>query len=93
MNEKQIFPFRIPDRFFKPHTVKSPFYAKVVYTIENGKPKIEEVGLSPKCLTYINNTSDMMINIEGELNAAVKKAINLSNINRTIASAIAPHIA
>jgi hypothetical protein len=92
MTDRQIFPYRIPDRFFKPHTVKSPFYAKVIYKIEKGKPVIEEVGLSPKCLRYINNTADMVTNIEGELMAAIRKANSLQNINKTIAGAIAPHI-
>lgn len=92
MNDRHIFPYRIPDRFFKPHTVKSPFYAKIIYRLHEGKPVIEEIGLSPKCLRYISNTADMVTNIEGELMAAIRKAKSLQNINRTIASAIAPHI-
>lgn len=92
MNERQIFPYRIPDRFFLPHVVKSPFHAKVIYTIDKGNIKINEVGLSPKCLKYINNTADMMTNIEGELMAAMLNASGLNKINETIARAIAPHI-
>lgn len=92
MSDKQIYPFRIPDRFFKPHNVKSPFYAKVIYKIENGKPVIEEIGLSPKCLMFVNNTADMMIRIEGELMGELRKISMLKNINPTIAQAIAPHI-
>lgn len=92
MNEKQIFPFRIPDSFFKPHKVTSPFYAKVIYRIHDGKPVIEEVGLSPKCLRYINDTAGIVTRIEGELLGELRKAKSLHNINTTIASAIAPHI-
>lgn len=92
MTEKQIFPYRIPDRFFLPHIVKSPFHAKVIYTINKGQLNIVEVGLSPKCLKYIRNTADMMTNIEGELHAAMLKMKGLNKINETIARAIAPHI-
>lgn len=92
MNEKQIFPFRIPDSLFNPHKVTSPFYAKVIYRIHEGKPVIEEVGLSPKCLLYINDTAMLALRIEGELTAAIRKAKSLHNINTILASAIAPHI-
>ncbi|MES2112320.1 MAG: hypothetical protein V4577_26420 [Bacteroidota bacterium] len=92
MTERQIFPYRIPDRFFLPHKVISPFMAKVIYTIHKGQVKIEEVGLSPKCLKYINNTADMITNIEGELMAVMLKHKGLNKINETIARAIAPHI-
>lgn len=92
MTEKQIFPFRIPDSFFKPHKVVSPFYAKVIYRLEKGKPVVEEVGLSPKCLKYINDTAGMITRIEGELVGELRKAKSLQNIHPTIASALAPHI-
>jgi hypothetical protein len=92
MNERQIFPYRIPDSLFLPHKVTSPFYAKMIYRIHEGKPVIEEVGLSPKCLLYINDTAMLARKIEGELVAAIRKAEGLQNINTTIASAIAPHI-
>ena len=92
MTDKQIFPYRIPDRFFLPHVVKSPFYAKVIYVIDKGVLNIEEVGLSPKCLKYIRNTADMMANIEGELNAVMLKQKGLNRINETIARAIASHM-
>lgn len=92
MNEKQIYPFRIPDSFFLPHKVVSPFYAKVIYRIEKGKPVIEEVGLSPKCLMFINDTAGVITRIEGELIGALRKTKSLQNIHPTIASALAPHI-
>lgn len=92
MTDKQIYPYRIPDSFFKPHKVVSPFYAKVIYRIEKGKPMIEEVGLSPKCLRYINDTSGMITRIEGELIGELRRGSMLKNIHPTIASALAPHI-
>lgn len=92
MSDKQIYPYRIPDSFFKPHKVISPFYAKVVYRIEHGRPVIEEVGLSPKGMRYVNNTDGLMTMIEGELAGVVRKAKSIQNINPTIAAALAPHI-
>lgn len=90
--EKQIYAYHIPDDLFLPHKVTGSFCAKVVYTIDKGKIKIEEVGLSIKCLLHINNAATLAIKIENELNDKVRKAINLSNINKTIASALAPHV-
>lgn len=92
MTEKQIYPFRIPDNFFLPHKITSPFYAKVIYKLIDGKPVIEEVGLSPKCLRYINDTAGMVTRIEGELIGELRKASMLKNIHPTIAAALAPHI-
>ena len=92
MTDKQIYAYQIPDSFFLPHKVIRPFYAKVTYSLDNGKVKIEEVGLSIKCLTHINDTSALVVKIENELNAQVKKAINLNNIHPIIAQALAPHM-
>jgi hypothetical protein len=92
MTDKLIYPFRIPDSFFLPHKVTSPFYAKVIYKVVKGRPVVEEVGLSPKCLTYINNTAGMMTRIDGELLGVIRKAASLNNLNTTIAAALAPHI-
>lgn len=92
MTEKQIYAYRIPDTCFYPHKVISPFYAKVTYSIVDGKVKIEEIGLSPKCLDYIRNTAGVRHGIENELDAATKKAISLNNVNKIVASALAPHI-
>lgn len=92
MTDKQIYAYQIPDSFFLPHKVLRPFYAKVTYSLDNGKVKIEEVGLSPKCLTHINDTSALVVKIENELNAQVKKAINLNNMHPIIARALAKHV-
>lgn len=92
MTEKQIYAYQIPDSFFLPHKVIRPFMAKVVYKIVKDRPVIEEIGLSPKCLTYINNTEALMTRIDGELMAAIRKAKSLNSLNSTIAGALAPHI-
>jgi hypothetical protein len=92
MSEKQIYPYRIPDSFFKPHRVISPFYAKVVYKVVKDRPVIEEIGLSPKCLQFINDTAGLMTRIDGELIGVVRKAKSLNHINTIIAASIAPHI-
>jgi hypothetical protein len=92
MTDKLIYPYRIPDSFFLPHTVVRPFFAKVVYKVVKGMPVIEEIGLSPKCLTYINDTAGMMTKIDGELLGVVRKAESLNKLNTTIAAALAPHI-
>jgi hypothetical protein len=92
MTEKLIYPYRIPDSFFLPHKVTSPFYAKVIYKVVKGRPVIEEIGLSPKCLQFINDTAGMMRKLDGELLGVVRKAASLNNLNSTIAAAIAPHI-
>lgn len=90
--ETQIYAYRIPDKYFLPHTVKRPFYAKVTYVVDKGEVKIKEVGLSMKCLQYINNTAAMKHEMECEFDAAVKKAMSLNGINTTIASVLAPFI-
>jgi len=92
MSEKQIYAYQIPDSFFLPHKVIRPFYAKVTYSLDNGKVKIEDVGLSIKCLKYINDTAGLATKIENELNAQLKKAINLNNMHPIIARALAPHV-
>ena len=92
MTDKLIYAYQIPDSFFLPHKVIRPFIAKVIYKVVKDRPVIEEVGLSPKCLTYINDTAGLMNRIDGELMAAIRKAKSLSNLNTTIAAAIAPHI-
>lgn len=92
MTEKLIYPYEIPDSFFKPHKVVRTFYAKVIYKLVDGKPVIEEVGLSPKCLKYINDTAGLMVRIEDKINKENRTASMLKGVNPTIAAAIAPHI-
>lgn len=92
MTENQIYSYRIPDSFFKPHNIIRPFYARVVYNVQGSKANIVDVGLSIKCLKYINNTEALATKIENELNAQVKKAINLNNMHPIIARVIAPHL-
>jgi hypothetical protein len=90
--EKLIYPFPIPNSFFLPHKVVRTFYAKVVYKVVNNRPVIEEVGLSPKCLTYINDTAGLMNKIDDKLGEEIRKAVSLNSLNTTIAASIAPHI-
>ena len=92
MTDKLIYAYAIPDSFFLPHKVTRTFYAKVLYKVVEGKIIIEEVGLSPKCLKYINDTGALAVKIEDKLIAEARKAKSLSVLNTTIASAIAPYI-
>jgi hypothetical protein len=92
MTDNQIYSYRIPDSFFKPHNVIRPFYARVVYNMQGKTVNIVDVGLSIKCLKYINNTEALAVKIENEINASVKKAINLNNMHPIIAQALAPHV-
>lgn len=92
MTDKKLYPYEIPDSFFLPHKVIRKFYAKVVYKMVDGKPVIEEVGLSPKCLRYINDTSGMMTRIEDKLNNELRKEAMLKGIHPVMASALAPFI-
>jgi hypothetical protein len=92
MTENQIYSYRIPDSFFKPHYVVRPFYARVVYNVHDKTVNVVDVGLSIKCLRYINDTAGLATKIENELNAQVKKAINLNNMHPIIARALAPHV-
>ena len=92
MTDKLIYPYPIPNDLFLPHKVVRTFYAKVLYKLIDGKVVIEEIGLSPKCLMYINNTQALALKIEDKLIEETRKAISLSNLNKTVASAIAPYI-
>lgn len=92
MTDKKIYPYEIPDSFFLPHKVTRTFYAKVIYKMVDGKLVIEEVGLSPKCLKYINDTAGMITRIEDKLNKELRKEAMLKGIHPVIASAIAPYI-
>lgn len=92
MTENKIYSYAIPDTFFLPHKVVRTFYARVVYNVEGSTVKIVEVGLSMKCLKYINNPEGLAVKIENELNKVVKKAINLNNMHPIFAKALAPHV-
>lgn len=92
MSEKKIYPYEIPDSFFKPHKVVRTFYAKVIYKMVDDKPVIEEVGLSPKCLKYINDTAGLMVRIEDKINKEHRKQSMLKGVHPTLAAALAPHI-
>ncbi|HEX6427970.1 MAG TPA: hypothetical protein VF008_09805 [Niastella sp.] len=88
MNHFKVYAYRIPDVYFLPHKVTSPFHAKVVYSIDGGKAKIEEVGFHPDTLQYIAGMSQMKVDIQKKLDVVVGN----NQVNETIMSAIAPHI-
>lgn len=92
MSEKKIYPYEIPDSFFKPHKVVRTFYAKVIYKVVDDKPVIEEVGLSPKCLKYINNTAGLMARIEDKINNEHRAAVMLKGVHPVFQRALAPFI-
>ena len=92
MNEKKFFPYEIPDSFFLPHKVTRTFYARVIYKMVDGKPFVEEVGLSPKCLKYINDTAGLITRIEDKLSSEIRKEKMLAGVHPTMANAIAPFI-
>lgn len=88
MTNAYIYPYRIPNTYFHPHKVIKPFYAKVLYKIEGGRAKIEEVGFHPDTLQYIAGMSQMKVDIQKKLDVIVGN----SHVDKTIMSAIAPHI-
>lgn len=88
MNNFKLYAYRIPDIYFQPHKVVSPFRAKVVYSIVDGKAKIEEVCFHPDTLQYIAGMSQMKIDIQKKLD----KIVGNNHVDETIMSAIAPHI-
>lgn len=92
MTENQIYSYEIPNNLFLPHKVVRTFYARVVYNVQGTTVNIVDVGVSIKCLKYINNTEALALGIENKLNSIVRKAISLNKLNTTIASAIAPYI-
>ena len=84
--------YRIPDRYFPYVIVKKSFHAKVNYEMKGGVVKIYDITLSPLCLTHIDNTAGMVTAMNKAIAEAERKAAMVTNINPTIASAIAPHI-
>lgn len=92
MTDKLIYAYAIPNSFFLPHQVVRTFYAKVLYKLVDGKVVIEEIGLSPKCMKYINDTAALAVKIEDKLIEEARKAKSLNNLNTTIAKAISPFI-
>lgn len=84
--------YRIPDKYFPYVNVKKPFHAKVNYEMKDGVVKIYDITLSPLCLTHIDNTAGMVREMNKSIAEAERKAAMVTNINPTIAGAIAPHL-
>jgi hypothetical protein len=84
----ELFAYRIPDKYFAPHKVVKPFYAKVAYSVSNGAVKIEEVSMSINAMKYVRTSESLTKDIQ----AAVEKKVGNSHVNETIMAAIAPHI-
>lgn len=84
--------YRIPNRYFPYVIVKKPFHAKVNYEMKDGVVKIYDITLSPLCLTHIDNTAGMVTAMNKAIAEAERKAAMVTNINPTIAAALAPHI-
>jgi hypothetical protein len=88
MTELLVYAYRIPDTYFKPYKVKSPFYARVSYRVENGNAKIEEVGLSGNALDYISGMSQMKKDIQCKLDQMTAN----SHVNPIVLGSIAHFI-
>lgn len=88
MTELLVFAYRIPDTYFRPHKVTKPFYARVSYRVENGKARIEEVGLSGNALDYIAGMSQMKKDIQSKLDQMVRN----DHVNPIILNSIAHFI-
>jgi len=86
----QLFAYRIPDKFFAPHKVVKPFFARVTYSIVNDEVKIEEVSFSETAIKYVRMCDQLMADIRATIEGKVKPVSN--NIHPTVMSAIAPYI-
>ena len=84
----ELYAFRIPDKYFAPHKVTKPFYAKVAYSVIKGEVKIEEVSLSITAMKYVR----MGESLTNDIKAAIEKKVGNSHVDETIMSALAPHI-
>jgi hypothetical protein len=88
----ELFAYRIPDRYFAPHKVVKPFYARVAYSIVNDIVKIEEVSLSESAVKFVKMGPQLMADIRATIEAKVKPVVNNKHVSETVMSAIAPHI-
>lgn len=81
--------YPIPHKYFPGVKIIQPFHAKVNYKVLAGKVFIEDVCMSPKCLTYIDNTKGLVEDMRLHIQAAEDK---LAVLHPVFQSAIAPHI-
>lgn len=85
---KLIYAYRIPSIHFAPYMVLRPHHAKVVYSIVDGKPKIEEVSFCENTLDILSGLPVMMKDIREKL----IRLVNNSHVDETILSALVGHI-
>lgn len=88
----ELFAYRIPDKYLAPHKVVVPFIARVAFEVKAGKVNILEVGLSESAVKYVKTGEQFMNEIRAEIEAKVKSVVNNGHVNKTVMSAIAPHI-
>lgn len=84
----ELFAYRIPDKYFAPHKVTKPFYAKVTYSIVKGEVKIEEVSLSITAMKYVRTGE----NLTNDIKAALELKVGNSHVDETILNSISAHI-
>lgn len=84
----ELFAYRIPDKYFAPHKVTTPFYAKVAYSVNKGEVKIEEVSLSITAMKYVRTGE----NLTNDIKAAIELKVGNSHVDQTILGSIAPYI-
>jgi hypothetical protein len=84
----ELFAFRIPEKYFAPHKVTKPFYAKVAYSVVNGVAKVEEVSLSITAMKYVRTGEGLTTDIE----VALEKKLRNAHVDQTVMAALAPHI-
>jgi hypothetical protein len=84
---KHIYAYRISPIHFAPYVVLRPHYAKVVYMIVEGKPKIEEVSFCENTLDILSGLPVMMKDIREKLDRLVAN----SHVDETILSALVGH--
>lgn len=88
----QLFAYRIPDKYFAPHKVVVPFYARVAYSIVKGEVKIDEVTFSESAVKLVRMSTQLMIDIRSAIEEKVKPVVDNPYVDETILDAIAPHI-
>lgn len=88
----QLFAYRIPDKYFSPHKVVVPFYARVAYSIVKGEVKIDEVTFSESAVKLVRLSTQLMIDIRSAIEEKVKPVVDNPHVDETILDAIAPHI-
>lgn len=85
----ELFAYRIPDKYFAPHKVVKPFYARVAYTIVNNAVKIEEVSFSESALKFVKMGPQLTQDIREAIEAKLR---SMNQVHPTILQAHTPFI-